>query len=251
MHAIIPAAGVGRRLGASAHGGPKSLIDINDRPLLLHTAQLLAVRKVQRLTVIVGYQAERFEQVLGSAIGGMAVDYALTDHYQSTEHGHSVYCARQAWRESEMPVLFLDADNAFAEPLLDRPLGTTHADSVLVDAALRGGTRDEELVLGANALVSGFVRGHGAEFENCVDGFVGMNRFTAGYVRELFCFMDTLFRAPAAPNHLKLKYERVFHRLAQEPNVRPRYLHTAGLDCVNINHPHDLARAAAVLANKM
>lgn len=128
LHAIIPAAGMGRRLGTSARGGPKSLIKINHQPLLLHTARLLAARRAQRLTVIVGYQSERFAQVLGTDVHGMAVDYAVNGQYQNTEHGYSVYCARDAWREREMPVLFMDADNAFATSLLNRLLATPHAD---------------------------------------------------------------------------------------------------------------------------
>jgi choline kinase len=247
MHAIIPAAGMGRRLGTSAQGGPKSLMKINDRPLLLHTARLLAARKVQRLTVIVGYRAERFAQVLGTAVDGMSVDYVLNRQYDTTEHGYSMYCAREAWREHEMPVLFMDADNAFAAALLDRLLDAPYDDCVLVDPALSSAAHDEELVLGAKGLITGFVRGRSAAFEDCVGGFVGMNRFSTHYMRELFNFMDTLFSGQFAADNHGLKYERVFDRLARERGIAPHYLQTATLDWVNVNRPQDLPRAAAVL----
>jgi choline kinase len=210
----------------------------------------LAARKVQRLTVIVGYQSERFAQILGSSVDGMAIDYARNGQYQTTEHGYSVYCAREAWRECEMPVLFMDADNAFTASLLDRLLAAPHADCVLVDPMLRGVSQDEELVLGSNGMVTDFVRGRGTSFDNCVGGFVGMNRFSKHYMGELFDFMDTLFAKPVAPTNLGLKYERIFNRLAHERGIKPRYLDTGGLDWININRPDDLTRAIAMLRTR-
>ena len=247
MHAIIPAAGMGRRLGTSADGKPKSLMEIDGRPLLLHTAQLLAARNVQRLTLIVGYQHERFKEILGTRLDGMSIDYALNSHYHSTEHGYSVYCARESWREHKMPVLFMDADNVFAAALLDRLIDAPSADCVLVDPALNSEAHDEELVIGTGGFVSSFVRGRCAALQNCVGGFVGMNRFSAHYMHELFDFMDTLFAASSTSDNLGLKYERVFDRLARERGVTAQYLDTAGLDWVNVNRPEDIARAAAVV----
>jgi hypothetical protein len=109
----------------------------------------------------------------------------------------------------------------------------------LVDAALDSRDRDEELVLGRDTQITGFVRGRSVNFADCVGGFVGMNRFSADYMQHLFSFMQRLFETHGRG----FKYERVFHRLLAEGAPVPSYLDSAGIGWVNVNHPADVARA--------
>lgn len=244
VHAIIPAAGVGQRLGAGALGEPKSLLPVAGTPILARAISLLAARGITRLTVVLGYRGERIRQCLARSVQGMDVDYVWNTDFASSEHGYSLYRARRSWERDRLSVLFMDADNVYEPALLDRLLASKIADCVMVDAGLDSHEREEELVLGHEGRVTGFVRGHGADFAECVGGFVGMNRFTAEYMQHLFTFMEQLFAAHGRG----FKYERVFHRLLTQPAPVPGYLDSAGIGWVNVNHPQDVARAEALVS---
>lgn len=244
LHAIIPAAGLGRRLGARGRGTPKSLLEVAGRPILERAVSALSSRGVTRLTVVVGFEPERIRAFLAGFESRLDIRYACNRDFATTEHGFSLYCARQSWSTSRLPVVMMDADNVFDPSLLDRLLSAGEPDCVLVDPDLSTAHQDEELVLGRAGRVTGFVRGRAADFDDCVGGFVGMNRFSPGYMDRLFHYMETLFRDEGR----SFKYERVFHRLLQDTGVGPAYRDTAGLAWVNVNRPRDLERAEAMVS---
>jgi len=244
LHAIIPAAGMGQRLGAGALGEPKSLLPVAGTPILQRAISLLAARGITRLTIVLGYRGERIRRCLAPSVRGMDVDYVWNTDFASSEHGYSVYLARRSWERDRLAVLLVDADNIYEPALLDRLLASKAADCVMVDARLDSRGRDEELVLGHEGRVTGFVRGRGVDFAECVGSFVGMNRFSAGYMQHLFTFMEQLF----AVHGRGFKYERVFHRLLTQSAPVPDYLDSAGIGWVNVNHPEDVARAEALLS---
>jgi choline kinase len=244
IHAIIPAAGMGTRIGDSAAGEPKSLLRIDGESLLARALDGLRTAGIERATVIVGYGAETVHDALAGLSASMELDFAHNPDYATTEHGYSLFCAREAWRRQARPVLLLDADNVVDPALLARLLRQPAPDCVLVDPSLDCGTRDEELVLGRARQVTGFVRGRTGDFADYVGAFVGMNLFSAHYMSELFELMHGLF----ASEGRMFKYERVFHRLIEEHGLAPEYLDTAGLGWVNVNHPEDVDRARRLVA---
>ena len=243
LHVIIPAAGMGRRMGPEQHG-PKSLIEIAGRTILEHTLAALEARGVTRLSLIVGYQRERFMQLLGPAYGRLGIEYIISEEYATTEHGWSLYQAKHSWqRGGRQTVLFMDADNVFAPALLDRLLQAPDDDLVMVDPYLAAATQDEELVLGSGGRVTGFVRGRTADYPDFAGGFVGMNRFSPRYMDRLFRHMDELF----AERGRMFKYERVFDDLLQRHGIAPGYLEIGGHRWVNVNQQDNLRLATAIL----
>jgi choline kinase len=221
------------------------MLEIEGRPILERSVARLQACGVIQLTVIVGFKPDRIREFLSGFESALDIRYAENRDFATTEHGYSLYCARESWAESRLPVLMMDADNVFDPALLDRLLAAPEEDCVLVDPDLDTSNQDEELVLGDRGRVSGFVRGRAGHFVDCVGGFVGMNRFSAAYVDSLFSYMETLFSREGRG----FKYERVFDRLLKDTGVGPAYLDTAGLGWVNVNHPQDLERAQELVGN--
>ncbi len=222
---------------------PKSLRKVAGRPILFHALEALEARGMHRLTLIVGYERQRLMEAVGPARGGLRIEYVVNEDYDTTEHGWSLYMARDAWRQGHAPVLFMDADNVFDPDLLDRLLAAPEGNVVLVDPTFDTSRQEDELVLGSDGHVTGFVRGHAHAFNDCVGAFVGINRFTPEFMQTLFDFMDDFF----AVHGRRYKYERVFHRLLDGTGAMMRYLDTAGLDWVNVNHHAELNRAERIL----
>ena len=61
MRAILLAAGMGTRLRPLTLDTPKSLIEVNGRPLLERQIEFLRERGVEEIIVVTGYLAEKFD----------------------------------------------------------------------------------------------------------------------------------------------------------------------------------------------
>lgn len=243
---IILAAGRSLRLSRLTRDRPKSLLEVEDRPILGHSLSILSRRGFTRLTLVVGYRKRQIETALGQRYENIDIDYVENPLYAESEHGWSLYCARESWARQRGPVLFMDADNLYDPEMIDRMMECPHANVMLVDENLRTDDRDDELVLGKGGVVTGLKRGRAADFPEFVGGFVGINRFSAGFMDALFRYMDEFF----AEKGKMYKYERIFDAFIQGTAAPVHYLQIRGLAWVNVNHEADYELAKRI-AQKM
>ena len=61
MYVIIIAAGSGERISDDIKNTPKSLIDVNNKPIIEHQIDILKQMKLDRIVVITGSNNEKFE----------------------------------------------------------------------------------------------------------------------------------------------------------------------------------------------
>ncbi|MBR0242649.1 NTP transferase domain-containing protein [Candidatus Saccharibacteria bacterium] len=97
---IISCAGMGTRLGA---GKPKALIDIDGKPLIIRTLEML--NDVDDIRVVVGYQAERVIEVVKNY--RRDVVFVYNHGYQQNGTGASVSLAKKYSRKY---ILTIDGD---------------------------------------------------------------------------------------------------------------------------------------------
>lgn len=225
---------------------PKSLLLVENKPILEHTFSALAQRGFVRLTLVVGYLREQFTQYFGTNFEGIGIEYVINEHYANTERGYSLYCARESWSDGRRPVVFMDADNLFDPAMLDGVMECGFEDVMLVDETLETPERDEELVLGRDGIVSGLYRGKVSDHPDCVGGFVGINRFSAESMGKLFDHMSQIL----AERGIIDTYERVFDAFIKDRGWRVNYLKTNGLPWINVNHESDY-EIAKNIARKM
>ena len=239
---IIPAAGSSRRMERVTRHRPKSLIEVGEKPILLHSLDVLAAQGFTRAVIITGYYSDLLRRTVGGERLGLRIEYAENPDYATTEHGYSLYKASEAWRRHGGPVVMLDADNLYDPQILKRLLQSPDQNVVTVDSAFGDSGEEEELVLGQGSQVRGFVRGRAGATAGSVGAFVGINRVSAIFTETLFDFMGTLLDREG----LNFKYERVFDRALQEGKVAFEFMDCAGLAWININHEHELPLAEVV-----
>lgn len=130
MKAAMLAAGVGHRLGMGEAAPPKALLRFDGRTLLARHLDILARFGLFDLTLVVGHQAHAIEQEL-RAIG--AADRVKTRFNPGYRRGSllSLWMLRDILRAGE-PVVYMDADVLYDWRLLDRLLGSAHADCILI-----------------------------------------------------------------------------------------------------------------------
>lgn len=243
---IIPAAGRSLRLSHLTREQPKSLLMVEDKPILGHSLSILSRRGFTRLTLVVGYRRQQIESAFGDRYENIDISYVENPLYAESEHGWSLYCAREDWAARPGPVVFMDADNLYDPEMIDRMMDCAYEDVMLVDEGLRPDDRDDELVLGEAGVVSGLKRGRAADYPDFAGGFVGINRFSAGFMAALFQFMHDFFAGKGKMH----KYERVFDAFIRETGARVHYLETKGLHWVNVNREADYELAKRI-ARKM
>ena len=238
FHVIIPAAGCSRRMAHLTTAQPKSLLLVEGKTIIERSLAILNARGLRQVTFIVGYMRELLMQSLGERYKNIAIDYVVSPDYDTTEHGWSLFLARDRWAQTQRDVIFMDADNLYHPALLDQVLAAPFDNVILVDNRMAS-QREEEIVFGSERLVHSLRRGHCYAEPGYVGGFVGINRFSSQFMSQLFSFMAPFFEN----NGREYKYERVFDAFIHATNARLHYATTEQIPWLNVNREQDISTA--------
>ncbi len=94
MKAVIPAAGIGKRLRPHTLNKPKALLPVAGRPILGHIVDDLREAGIDGFVVVVGYEGEAVRDWFASAYPGLPV--AFVEQERRLGLGHAVWTAREA-----------------------------------------------------------------------------------------------------------------------------------------------------------
>ncbi len=154
IHAIILAAGIGRRLGYLAADGtpqPKILLDFGGHSLLSRHLSALQQAGVASATIVVGHAASQVESALAAADTAVDVRTIANPDYREGSVV-SLWMARDMLRCAR-PVLLMDADVLYDHRLLDRLTRSPHANCLLLDRTIEPGDEPVKLCVRGNAIV--------------------------------------------------------------------------------------------------
>ncbi|MGH2376025.1 MAG: sugar phosphate nucleotidyltransferase [bacterium] len=92
MRAIIPVAGVGRRLRPHTHTQPKALMHVAGRPILGHILDELVAAGVDDVVLVVGHLGEKVEEYVRSRY---RLRLHVVEQSEPLGNGHAIYVARE------------------------------------------------------------------------------------------------------------------------------------------------------------
>ncbi|MDR7422307.1 MAG: nucleotidyltransferase family protein, partial [Armatimonadota bacterium] len=92
MKAIIPVAGVGRRLRPHTHTQPKALMHVAGRPILGHILDELVAAGVDEVALVVGHLGEKVEEYVR---GRYRIPVHVVEQAEPLGNGHAIYVARE------------------------------------------------------------------------------------------------------------------------------------------------------------
>lgn len=127
MKAILLAAGVGSRISNDIGQMPKSMLDVNGQPLIVHTVELLQKNHIE-VIVITGYKHRVIEETLK--------DYHVRVYYNpffkvTNSIGSLWYARNEFFNTNE--VLIANADVYYSQDLLDKIFAAQHDNFLLAD----------------------------------------------------------------------------------------------------------------------
>jgi len=237
LHAILLAAGRGRRLEQASGGIPKCLLEVGGSTLLERHLRALAQHGLQRLSVVTGYRADLIDDALRAISPPLMVRRVFNSEFELGS-ARSLWCALDALR-SPVDVLLMDADVLYAPAVL-APLTSSSRSGLLLDRgvslsdteAVKVCVRDDEIVEFSKHPVLSIRPDYVAES-------VGFFRFTADMVRRI-------------ANHLSLRqlqsgldfpHENVLRSVMLEEPSSFALHDVTGTPWIEIDFPSDVRRA--------
>ncbi|HKG23371.1 MAG TPA: phosphocholine cytidylyltransferase family protein, partial [Blastocatellia bacterium] len=125
MRAIILAAGRGARLNGLIGDDPKCLVKIGGATLIERQIATLRALGLDRITVVVGFGADRVREVCGGA-----VDYVENANFDKTNSLYSLWLTRHQMADG---FIVLNSDVLVHPSLVKDLLACRHEDALLVD----------------------------------------------------------------------------------------------------------------------
>ena len=177
-HALILAAGIGRRCGLDH---PKALLEFGGRSLLERHLLLLRACGVERVTLAIGHQGDRLRAAARRAAAGLALDFVENPRYLEGSVV-TLWTLREALTAGD-PVLLMDADVLYDRRMLDRLLGSRHENVFLLDRRFEPGDEPVKLCVRGGRLAEFRKRVCGS-FDYCGES-VGFFRFGPEKAAEL------------------------------------------------------------------
>lgn len=131
MHAIILAAGMGRRLGELTKDNTKCMLEVNGIRLIDRTLDSLSSLGLSRIILVVGYNGDKVKQYVGTMHNGVDIVYVDNPIYDKTNNIYSLYLARKYMLQED--TLLLESDLIFEQGVIDKLLADPRPDLALVD----------------------------------------------------------------------------------------------------------------------
>lgn len=136
MKAIILAAGVGSRLRPITEAKPKTLVEVNGKPMLGYLIDNLIDNNISEIVICIGYKGEKIRDFCGQQYPHVKFSFVENVDFEITNNMYSLYLARKYLQGD---IILMNADLVYEETVISGLLKTQWT-CVAVDK----GTYDEE-----------------------------------------------------------------------------------------------------------
>lgn len=236
-HALILAAGVGRRLNNSHGPLPKALLPFGGRSLLARHIGILRACGVEDATVVIGFEAGRVRAEIG---GDPRVALLENPDYREGSVV-SLWTARDVLRAGR-PVVLMDADVLYDRRLMARLVASRHPNCLLLDREIEPGDEPVKLCVSGGQIVD-FRKKPTAAHEWHGES-VGFFRFTSEAATELAARCEDY----VATGRRATEYEEPIRDMIQSSAPdRFGFEDISGLPWTEIDFPEDVAKASGLL----
>ena len=115
MQAIVLAAGIGSRLRPITYKKPKTLIMVNDTPIICHIINALISSGINHVIIVVGYKKELVIEMVKEKYPQLNVTFITNNDFETTNNSYSLYLARNFLKQE---TFIMNADLMFAPEII-------------------------------------------------------------------------------------------------------------------------------------
>ncbi|WP_414931750.1 aminotransferase class I/II-fold pyridoxal phosphate-dependent enzyme [Vibrio europaeus] len=131
MQVLIPAAGMGSRLGRYTSEKTKCMVEVNGKTLVERALDTLANYNIDRFIFVVGYQKDKLVELLGDSYKGIPIKYIHNDKYYETNNIYSIYLAKDILAEDD--TILIESDLIFEEEIIKKVITNPYPNLAVVD----------------------------------------------------------------------------------------------------------------------
>ena len=131
MQILIPAAGMGKRLGSATSDKTKCMVEINGKTIIEHCLDIVTSFPIDRIVLIIGYEGEKLKKLLGRSYNGIKIIYVENPEYSSTNNIYSVYLSKKYLIEDD--TILIESDLAFEKKIIRKILNSKFENLAVVD----------------------------------------------------------------------------------------------------------------------
>jgi choline kinase len=129
MKVLIMAAGVGSRISRHLQNQPKCCVDVDGKPLIRTTMELLNRRRLNQVAIVTGYQ----EKYIHQALEGLQYTRYFNPFYRVANSISSVWFAREFLAGDDM--IIMNGDVFIEDAILDQLLVDKRSPLLLSDSS--------------------------------------------------------------------------------------------------------------------
>jgi len=235
MHAILLAAGRGRRLESSGWLEPKCLLPFRDTTILDNMLDALVMHGVTDVTLVVGYRQELIRAAV-EARGDVRASWVENLDYETTNTINSLWRARAFMRDA---FLYFNADVLFHHEVVGRLLKAPGS-RLAVDHKR---CAEEEVKIVQNETGRVMEIGKKLDPVRCSGEFIGIAKFEADMNEA---FIASLDRHNLELGNVNLFFEAALHDIVGEHSIFE--VDVSDLPAIEIDFPDDLKQAREQIA---
>lgn len=130
MQAIMLAAGMGNRLGKHTENKTKCMVEVAGKTLLEHTMDSLILAKIEKLILVVGYEAESLKTFISQKRFNIDIVFIENPVYFETNNIYSLYLAIDEMAKDD--TILLESDLIYSTELIQQLVDSSHNNLVVV-----------------------------------------------------------------------------------------------------------------------
>ena len=244
MHALILAAGMGKRLGELTADRTKGMVEVFGKPILQRMLEQLEQHGIRHVTIVTGYCACSLKEQIGTSYGNLTIEYIDNPIYDKTNNIYSLYLAKEVLLEDD--TILLESDLVFEDAVLASLIDDPRPNLAVVAkyASWMDGT---VLELDADDSILGFIPKKRFDYQKIEDYFKTVNiyRFSKEFSQSHYVpFLEAYCKAMGHNEY----YEQVLQILTHLNDLKLRALRLGDEKWYEIDDIQDLANAETLFA---
>lgn len=244
MQVVIPAAGMGSRLGKYTASKTKCMVEVAGVTLIERALNILVKKNINRIVMIVGYEKEALSSLLGVEYKGVPIVYIENDIYDKTNNIYSIFLAKDELVQDD--TILLESDLIFEERIIDELLGSEYHNVAIVDKYQRW--MDGTVVEINDAFdITNFISGKNFNFSDAESYYKTVNiyKFSKEFLSNKYVpFLDAYSKALGNNEY----YEQVLKVIALLDDKDLKALPLAGEKWYEIDDIQDLDNAEVIFS---
>jgi choline kinase len=199
-HAVVLAAGVGKRLRPVTESTPKTLVNVGGQPILGRICDALDRADYESVTMVTGFEADQVRAFCRSE-GRLSFEFVHSDAFRTTNNLYSLWLARDRLRDG---FTLVNSDTLFPTGCLRR-LAATDSSALVVDAEKNLG--DEEMKVRTDG---GDLTDIGKNLRAASGEYIGVSKFDPAGADALVAELDRFVEDDRTGEWYEAAFRRVF-----------------------------------------